>query len=71
MTKQLVNRPTSAPDRKVGYAALAATAASIVADLVVANVPALSAVDPQQLESLAIGLVTLLVGYFVRSSADA
>jgi hypothetical protein len=68
MAKQLVRQKTNVPDRKVGYAALAATAASIGADLIVGNVDAFAIVDPDQLEALIVGLITLATGYFVRSA---
>ena len=62
----LVNQSSMAPTRKVTWATLGAVAASIAADVVVGLLPADMPVDPEQLEWLFVGLVTMLSGYLMR-----
>jgi hypothetical protein len=70
---QYVTQPTNMPTRKVTWATLAAVSSSILADILISALPALSMVDPTDLELLIeialVGFATLAAGWLVRERA--
>ena len=62
----LINQPSAAVNRKVTWATLGAMAASVAPDIIVGLLPSDMPVDPDQLEWLFVGVVTLAAGYFMR-----
>lgn len=66
MKQPLVTQQSSMPTRKVSAAVLGAMAASVLADLVVGNIPGFDVVAADQLETVFIGLGGLAAGWWVR-----
>lgn len=70
---QYVTQPTNMPTRKVTWATLAAVSSSILADILISALPALSMVDPTDLELLIeialVGFATLAAGWLVKERA--
>lgn len=70
MAGNLVNQPSGWPTRKVGWMTAAALIASILADYVIALVPALQVIDTAEIEMLLeaafVTPITFAVGYLTR-----
>jgi len=68
---QLVNQKSAMPTRKLTWATVAAVGSSMAADLLIEHVDALAVLNPEQLETFIVGVVTLSVGYMVRDRRNA
>jgi len=70
---QLVNQPTAWPTRKIAWAGVALIASQVIADVVLAQLPADTLVDARLLvatiESSLITLATFVTAYWVRERA--